>query len=406
MTYEDIKKVNDEIEVTKLKNQKTGKVFYEDTGWVYESNPDDIKNAQQNLDDAVYNKKIYLLNEQIKVYDNEIERLNNIKEMWSNITAQIQFNIDLNEALRRDSEFYNKVLAEDLSLLNSISTAYSSLVEQKSAYESQKEDYTSLQDVINETVELYNLEGIGFVDAKQRIAEAIQYYYPEIVAQYTNEEETLDRVAEKKLKDAGVTEETSESMLEDVTNANKLIIESYQGLLTDLTTIFNILDLYMSNFANNAQAMSDMVGQSINSIQTKIESLSEKDFSVTISSGEVKEAGESHSGLELGYIGESSSKNKDSFKYIALNELSDNEIVRVLQKGEGVITENQIDNVMSNFKKLTQFKMPNFIPNNQQVQSVNFNGDIIVQGNNGDINSFARSIKQNLPNAMLQQLYK
>lgn len=402
-----------EWELEKLKNQKTNKVFYEGTGWVYESNPDEIQNAEQAYNEAIYNKKIYLLNEQIKVYDNEIERLNDIKEMWSNITSQIQFTMDLNEALRYDADFYTKVLTEDLSLLNSISSAYSSLVEQKSAYETQQEDYTTLQDIINETVELYNLEGIGFVDAKQRIAEAIKYYYPGIVAQYNDEEETLDRVAEKKLRDAGVTEETSEDMLEDVTNANKLIIESYHALLTDLTTIFGILDLYMSNFADNAQAMANTIANTINGIQGKIDSLSEKDFSVTISSGDVedelkvKKAGKSHSGLELGYIGESSkTKNKDDFKYIALNELSDNEIVRVLQKGEGVITESQIGNVMSNFKNLSQFKVPNFIPNNQQVQSVNFNGDIIVQGNNGDVNSFAKSIKQNLPSAMLQQLYK
>jgi len=402
-----------EWELEKAKNQKSSKIFYEGQGWVYEANPDEIQNAQQTYDEAIYNKKLYLLNEQIKVYDNEIERLNNIKEMWSTITSQIQFTIDLNEALRYDSEFYTKVLTEDLSLMNSISSAYSSLVEQKSAYETQQEDYTTLQDIINETVELYNLEGIGFIDAKRRISEAIKFYYPGIVAQYNDEEETLDRVAEKKLKDAGVTEETSEDMLEDVTNANTLIIQSYYALLTDLTAIFDILNLYMSNFAQNAQAMANTVSKSINGIQNKIESLSEKDFSVTISSGKVedevkvKKAGKSHSGLELGYIGEgNASKDKKAFQYIALNELDNNEIVRVLQKGEGVVNSIQLQNVMSNFKKLAEFKAPVIPFNGQAVnQSVNFNGDIIVQGNNGDVNSFAKSLKQNLPNAMLQQLY-
>ena len=398
-----------EYELEKLKNQKSSKVFYEGQGWVYESNAYDVKAAQQSYDEAIYNRKIYLLNEQISVYDDEIERLNNIKETWSTISSEVQFINDLNKALTYDSEFYTKVLTDDLSLINSISSAYSNLVSQKTAYESQQEDYISLQDVINDTVDLYDLEGISFSDAKQRISNAVKLYYPEIVAQYQNEADTLDKVAEKKLADAGITEETSETIHKDIEESNKLIAESYDTLLISLKVIFEELNTLMSSFANNANSMATSVKKSINSIQNKINSLTSTDFNVNITtSGKVKSAGKSHSGLDLGYIGETSyTKDKEAFKYIALSKLNDNEIMRVLQKGEGVVTEGQINNIMSNFKKIAQFKTPT-VPLKEQVvnHSVNFNGDIVVQGNNGDVNSFAKSIKQNLPSAMLQQLYE
>ena len=400
-----------QYDLEKLKNQKTNKVFQEGAGWVYESNPDDIKNAQQAYDEAIYNKKLYLLNEQISVYDDEINRLNDIKETWSDITSQIQFTNDLNKALTYDSEFYTKVLEQDLTLLNSISSAYSSLVSQKTAYETQQDDYTTLQDVINETVELYNLEGISFEDAKQKIAEAIKLYYPEIVAQYKDEEETLDRVAEKKLKDAGVTEETSKTVLEKITESNTKIAESYNTLLTDLNDVFSSLNAMMNNFASSANAMAYSVMQSIDNIKNEIELLSNTDLNVTVSSsdviGKVKKAGKSHSGLELGYLGENTmSKDKKAFQYIALNELGDDEIVRVLQKSEAVLTEMQVQNVMDNFRKLAQVKVPTIPLNTQPVSNtVSFNGDIVVQGNNGDVTALARAIKNQLPQQMLQTLY-
>ena len=292
-----------------------------------------------------------------------------------------------------------------------ISTSYSSLFGQKTTYEDQQEDYTTLQDIINDTVEMYNLEAIGYKEAKQRIKNAIVQYYPEIVSNYENEEETLDRVAQKKLEDAGVTEETTESNVERINEANALILESYDNLLTDLNVVFGELNTMMASFASSANAMATSVKKSINSIKKKINSLSYTDFNVTVSSNSESvtpdDAGKSHSGLELGYIGDSStSKDKEAFKYIALSELKDNEIVRVLQRGEAVLTDAQITQTMDNFRKLAQFKVPTIIPNSTQAnQSVNFNGDIIVQGVQ-DTNSFAKAIHNNLPNAMLQELYK
>lgn len=406
-----------EYELERLKNQKTSKVFHEGQGWVYESDQTEIREAQLNYDNAVYEHKLALLNDHITMFDKEIDRLNVIKKRWTDINTEAERLVLINKALSYDSKFVGKVLEEDSSLLVGISSAYSYLFGQKSELEDQQEDYTTLQDIINDTVEMYNLEAIGYVEAKQRVKNAIAQYYPEIVANYDDEAETLDRVATKKLEDAGVTETTSEDILETVKKSNKKIIKNYNKLVENLDDVFEKLNGMLDTYSQNTQAMVTAISASIEALKTQLSDVQTgvDDVKDDTSSGKKKgkgkknkegDAGNSHSGLELGYIGESSSKDKEAFRYIALNDLKDDELVRVLQKGEGVLNSPQITQVMDNFKKLAQFKVPTIVPNKEQPnKSINFNGDIVVQGVS-DVDKFAKAIKTQLPVAMIQELYK
>ena len=426
-----------EYELQKLKNQKTSKIFREGQGWVYESDADSINDAQANYDNAVYEHKIALLQDQINVYDEEIERLNDIKDKWSSITTDAENIVLINKAIASDSSYIRKVLGEDSYLMNSISSSYSSLLQQKNLYEQQQKDYTSLQDIIDDTVEMYELEGISYEEAKQRIKDAIVQYYPEIVANYEDEEEALERVATKKLEDAGVTEETSEDILETVKKSNKKILKSYNKLAEGLDEVFVHLNEMLGTYSANTQAMVDSISASIQSLRNQLAAVQSEVANTTVtteatisveSSGskntskdtskntskntstkkkKEEKAGKSHSGLELGYIGEGNlSQDKKDFKYIALTKLKDDEIVRVLQRGEAVMDSNQIMNTMSNFRKLAQFKTPTIpIANTQSNRSVNFNGDIIIQ-NTQNANNLAKAIKTQLPQQMLQELYK
>lgn len=424
-----------EYELEKARNQRSSKIFKEGQGWVYESDADSINEAQYNYDNAVYEHKLALLNDQVEVYDEEIKRLNRIKDRWSRINTEAENLVLINKALLYDKGFIGKVLEEDANFMVGISSVYSSLLSQKDSYEDQQEDYTTLQDIINDTVEMYDLEAIGYEEAKQRIKNAIVQYYPEIISKYENEEETLDRVAKKKLEDAGVTEETSEEIFETVKKSNKKILKNYNKLVEGLDGVFEQLNGMLETYSENTQTMVDSISASIESLRNQLAGVQSGVDDATGSSDssessgsknnnknnnkknnknnnkndnkKKKKAGKSHSGLELGYIGESSkSKDKDAFEYIALSELSNNEIVRVLQKGEAVLTDAQVSQVMNNFRNLAQVRIPNVTPYNSKTsQSVNFNGDIIVQGVQ-DTNSFAMAIRNQLPNAMLQELYK
>ena len=89
-----------------------------------------------------------------------------------------------------------------------------------------------------------------------------------------------------------------------------------------------------------------------------------------------------------------------------MNKLSDDEIVRVLQKGEAVLTNGQIENIMSNFGKIAEYKVPTLPLTKSSNQSVSFTGDIVINNPVGDSSSLARAIKQNLSSNILQELYK
>lgn len=416
-----------EYALEKAKNQRSSKIFKEGQGWVFESDADEIRSAQEQYDQALFDKKIHSLNEQINIYDEEIARLNDIKEYWNQITTDAQGVCDINKAIAYDSDFINKVLTSDAGLIANIANSMISLYTTKSLYEEQQSDYQKLQEIINETATQYDLEAIDYQQARQKISSAIQTYYPEVFEKYSTESEKLQEIIDKKLEDAGITEETSEDINTAVDKSNEKLLESYTALQEDLSEVFGKLNLMLDDFSKNAQNMVATISDAISKVQSQLNSLSSPNTSMTttlsVTSSTItnkttsskqnnkkksttKTAGKSHSGLELGYIGESTlSQDKKDFKYIALSELKDDEIVRVLQKGEGVTTEGQIQNVMSNFRKITQAKIPTLLPHNiQSSQSVSFNGDIIVQGVQ-NVDGLAKAIKTQLPNAMLQQLY-
>ena len=411
-----------EYNLEKLKNQKTERVFVEGEGWVYQSDQDAIRDAQVDYDEAVFNKRISDLNAQINIHDEEIKRLNKIKEQWSEIVTIAQGLVDINKALAYDSDFVSKVLSGDINLLDSISFNMNDLYQQKSDAEDEQKKYQDLEKAINDIVDSYNLSN-SYEEAHQQILNILQTDYPELFNKYNTESEKLQEIIDKKLNNAKTTKESSENINKAVNESNKKILNSYTTLQEDLTEVFTNLNTLLDTYVTNTKTMASTISTAITEIQNKINSLPSLNANISItstttteddkkSSGkkdtkkDVKTAGKSHSGLELGYLGEKSeSADKKAFKYIALDEIDDNEMLRLVQKGEAVLTPNQIGTVMSNFRNLAEVKLPTFIPNTSS-NSVSFNGDIVINNPIGDTQKLAREIKQNFGNTILQELYK
>lgn len=317
------------------------------------------------------------------------------------------------------------MLNGDTSLIEDVQNNMTSLFTSKDTLEEKQKKYQKLQDLINDTIEAYELESITYELASQKISSAIKTYFPELSGKYNFESGKLQEIIDKKKIDEETTKETSEGINKTVEEENKKLVESYTTLQKDLNEIFGKLNGMLQTYSDNVSTMVTTVSNAILQIQKQIDSLPSLNANISITSDattnnsakdnknskknkeKVDGAGKSHSGLELGYIGESStSKDKEAFKYIALSDLKDDEIVRVLQKNEAVLTEAQVAQTMSNFRKLAQFKVPTIIPNNTQAsKSVNFNGDIVVQGVQ-DANGFAKALKAQLPQTILQELYK
>lgn len=402
-----------EYNLRRAEEQRSSKVFVEGKGWEYQSDPDELMNARANYDQAIYDNKVAQLNEQIRVHDEEVKMLNRIKDNWSWITTEAQGTVDVNKALLYDLEFESKVLSGNAVLVKSLSDAMKEYYSSKTMYEDEQKNYQKLEDDINDTVTAYELEAIGYEEAKRRITNSIKLYYPEIFEKYGEESEKIQEIINKKMEQVGIQEETSKDINDNVKESNKELVETYTKLVKDLDDVFVKLNGMLKTYTSNAKTMASDVSSAISQIQDKINNLDSINATISITSepsvdANVQTAGQSHSGIELGYLGESStSKDKDAFRYIALDELDDSELLRLVQKGEAVLTESQVGTVMNNFKNLAKVKIPNVQAYSQQTnQSVNFNGDIIIKNPVSDSNNLAREIKQNLGNNILQELYK
>ena len=418
-----------EYNLRKATEQRSSKVFVGNgQGWQYQADEDAIRSAQEQYDQALYDNKVATLNEEIKVHDEEIKLLNRIKDEWSWITTEAQGTVDVNKALIYDLEFEQKVLSGNASLVKTISDNMKTYYADKTMYEDQQKRYEKLQDIINDTSTEYELGAIGYEEARAKISNAIKTYYPEVFAKYGEESQKVQEIIDKKLEEANITEESSEDINEAVKESNEKLVEDYGQLVKDLEDIFKQLNDMLSTYATNAQNMATSVASSILAIKNALDgtiggtgsgkksnatkpTTIPKNITQMVGNAiaeNAKGVGKSHSGMELGYIGEGNvSNNKKAFQYIALNKLGNDEIMRILQKGEGVLTESQIQNVMSNFGKIAEFKAPTILPlTKSSNQSVSFTGDIVINNPVGNSESLASAIRTQLPNAILQELYK
>lgn len=401
-----------EYNLRKAENQRSAKVFVEGKGWEYQSDPDEIRSAQANYEQALYDNKVSILNEQIRLHDEEVKKLNRIKDNWGWIVTEAEGLTNINKARLYDYQFEEKVLSGNAILISTITDNMKVYYSTKSMYEDEQKRYQKLQDVINDTSTEYDLQAIGYEEAKRKITDAIKLYYPEIFTKYGEESAKIDEIINKKMEEAGIQEETSKAINDTIDESNAKMVESYSLLVDDLNGMFKKLNKMLKTYGKNTEKTATKVGEAISQIQSAINGLSSLDATISItnstSTEDIQTAGKSHSGLELGYLGETStSQDKDAFRYIALDKLDDSELVRLVQKGEAVLTEPQISTVMSNFRNLAQVRIPSLQSANRQTnQSINFNGNIVIQNPVGDSSSLAHEIKQNLGNNILQELYK
>ena len=140
---------NAQYELDKARQQKKTQVV-RNGQLTYENDPDEIRDKQQALQDAEYNKAKYDLQKQIdsleeerdallESYDNQLDSLNKIKDKWSEITDQIQLAADKAKAENLfGAGWEDKVLSgNDDDLYNMFKNLYTATSEQKDKVDEQ-----------------------------------------------------------------------------------------------------------------------------------------------------------------------------------------------------------------------------------------------------------------------------
>lgn len=362
-----------QYELEKAKNNKTTKVFREGVGFVFEADQEAVQEAQLNYDNAVYERKIQLLNEEIKRVDQNIESLTKQKKQWEDIIPLMERAALITKAEAYDIDFKNKVLTGNVGLLTTIRDRYGEIYEQIGTLEESKEPYELLQEELTDISQLFSLDGISYKESLERTKSAIEQYYPELLTKYEEQKTSIDEVAKKQLEGVGVTEETSEDNLEEIKTTNEEITQSYNDLLLELTDVFGQLEALMSAFSAKAMAVASYVVSSVSAISSAISA-----------TGSVVDSG--------------------------INKISNalpNKYQKLDDKTLGMynsIAKNLNTPLLPKITSLPAGVISPVTTNNNKATSVSF-GDIIVNDVKNPTD-FAKTIVTSLSNAMKQELYK
>ena len=419
-----------QYELEKAQSQKTTKIYREGQGFVFESDQEAIRDAQEEVDNQTYNSAIYKLEveldalekakeEAIDSINTQINSLELYKERIDSITASYEQMLQLQTLISMfGADAEEKLMNGDLSIIDEMKNLYNETTSQATSLQLQIEANEKAIEQIETYADKWNGSSKTIVSAKQLIEQTVSDNVKEIESIQQRTE------AVKSINDAW--EETKTKLEEELgfIQENQIVSKDEESIilgerLENIKTFSEKAAKYLREItAALSQAESKQIElNKVSAENAKIEATNSKvnNKTKTIT---VETMGEKHSGLESGFIGESKSEKKNTFKYIALSELKPDEIPSLLLRNEAVLTENQQNNVLDNMKNslIGGFNLAPIItpdidlnaikPKSEAInKTIEFNGDIVLQGVQ-DTDTFARKIKNEFLIKLDQEFYK
>ena len=419
-----------QYELERAYGQKTTKIYREGVGFTYESDQDAIREAQEELDNQTYNNAIYKLEveldalekakeEAIDSIDTQINSLELYKERIDSITASYEQMLQLQTLISMfgvDTE--EKLMNGDLSIIDEMKNLYNKTTSQATSLQLQIESNEKAIEQIETYANKWNGSSKTIVSAKQLIEQTVSDNAKEIesIQQRTDAVKTINYA----------WEETKTKLEEELgfIKENQIIAKDEESVilgerLENIKTFSEKTAKYLKEItAALSQAESKQIElNKVSAENAKIEAANSKVNNKT-KTVTVETMGEKHSGLESGFVGESKSIKKDTFKYIALSELKPEEIPSLLLKGEAVVNSDQQNNILDNMRNslISGFNLAPAItpdidlssikPKTETVnKTIEFNGDIVLQ-NVQDVDGLARTIKNDFLTRLDQEFYK
>ena len=422
-----------QYELEKAKSQKTNKIYREGQGFVFEVDQENVRNAQEELDEQIYNNKIYELDVQLdalekskeeatKSIENQINSLELYKERIDSIASSYEQMLQLQTLISMfGADAEEKLMNGDLSIIDEMKNLYNETTSQATSLQLQIEANEKAIEQIESYADKWNGSSKTIIEAKQLIEQT--------VSDNTKEIESIQQRTEavKTINDAW--EETKSKLEEELgfIQENQIVAKDEESIilgerLENIKTFSEKAAQYLREIttalsqAESKQAELNKVSAENAKLEVEnSKTTSKKNATVTVST-----MGEKHSGIETGYVGESitGEKKKDTFKYIALSELDPDEVPSMLLKGEAVINSEQQSNILDNMKNaligginLSPDITPNIDlsaikPKSEEVsKNIEFNGDIVLQNvQNPDV--LARKIRDEFLIKLDQEFYK
>ena len=365
--------------------QKTEKVI-RNGELTYEANADNLRNAQETVQDSLAALKKQELQDQMDALDDALDDYNDklqdtldslqkISDKWSEIASKKE-QAD-NEKTATDilgKNWKDKVLSgNDNDIFQMFSKLYTDNVDQINKYQEQIDSTEHISSLIQEYIDSYKAGTLTYEEAQAGIHDLVSQMNQKMSAMdnlqniYNYMGKVYDTAADGNSVFAGIQKAFSESgnqlisSLEQYQANAGLISESmssWQQLTNNVESIKDILEDVKDNLKDTERDRDDDKDSGSKSHVTG------KHSSKSVYGSSGFSAEKHHSGVFSGAVGSSSADKTDKIKVLEAEKLKPNEIPAVLERGEMVFTPEQMEKLVASFSATA------YVPDNSWIKNM------------------------------------
>lgn len=352
----------------------------------YESNADNLRNAEESVQDALAALKKQELQDQMDALDDALDDYNDklqdtldslqkISDKWSEIASKKE-QAD-NEKTATDilgKDWKDKVLSgNDADIFQMFSKLYSDNVDQINKYQEQIDSTEHISSLIQEYIDSYKAGTLTYEEAQAGIHDLVSQMNQKMSAMdnlqniYNYMGKVYDTAADGNSVFAGIQKAFSESgnqliaSLEQYQANAGLISESmssWQQLTNNVESIKDILEDVKDNLKDTERDRDDDKDSGSKSHVTG------KHSSKSVYGSSGFSAEKHHSGVFSGAVGSSSADKTDKIRVVEAEKLEPNEIPAVLERGEMVFTPEQMEKLVASFSATA------YVPDNSWIKNM------------------------------------
>lgn len=371
----------------------------------YESNADNLRNAEESVQDALAALKKQELQDQMDALDDALDDYNDklqdtldslqkISDKWSEIASKKEQQV--NETTATDilgKGWKDKVLSgNDADIFQMFSKLYSDNVDQINKYQEQIDSTEHISSLIQEYIDSYKAGTLTYEEAQAGIHDLVSQMNQKMSAMdnlqniYNYMGKVYDTAADGNSVFAGIQKAFKESGDQLISSLQQyqanagLISESmssWQQLTNNVESIKDILEDVKDNLkdterdSDSKKDKDDNVRGSGNSRATG------KHSSKSVYGSSGFSAEKHHSGVFSGAVGSSSADKTDKIKVLEAEKLEPNEVPALLERGEMVFTPEQMEKLVASFSATAYVPDNSWIKNMYPSATVNTKPNIV-----------------------------
>lgn len=365
--------------------QKTEKVI-RNGELTYEANADNLRNAQESVQDSLAALKKQELQDQMDALDDALDDYNDklqdtldslqkISDKWSEIASKKE-QAD-NEKTATDilgKNWKDKVLSgNDNDIFQMFSKLYTDNVDQINKYQEQIDSTEHISSLIQEYIDSYKAGTLTYEEAQAGIHDLVSQMNQKMSAMdnlqniYNYMGKVYDTAAngdavfggiQKAFKESG--DQLISSLQQYQANAGLISesMSSWQQLTNNVENIKDILEDVKDNLKDTERDRDDDKDSGSKSHVTG------KHSSKSVYGSSGFSAEKHHSGVFSGIVGSSSADKTNKIKVLEAEKLEPNEVPAILEHGEMVFTPEQMEKLVASFSATA------YVPDNSWIKNM------------------------------------